>query len=63
MYMKDDGKHGADRIPVVDLDKVKVLLSAGDRGSASELLSSLAVKYRLKVYEVFHLAQHLSQKA
>ena len=60
MSKRDDGKHGADRIPADKLDEVKRLLTAGNRDAASDLLKALALQYKLKSYEVYHLAERLA---
>lgn len=60
---KDDGKHGADRIPGLALECVELLLQDGHRDHASWLLAHLATEYKLKSYEAHHLATHLLQRA
>jgi hypothetical protein len=52
---KDDGKHGADRIPVAELEAVYGLLKAGNKREASLKLEALAVQHKLKSYEVHHI--------
>ncbi len=57
-----DKRHGADRIPQEQLAQVELLLREGNKQLSSELLESLALQYRLKSYEVFHIAQFILNK-
>ena len=54
---------GADRIPAGELARVERLIRENKHIDAGELLHTLGVQYKLKVYEVFHLGQYLIKRS